>query len=87
MPEGEEVLIGKGIGGGGEAVLALLEHVLGVSSGEVAGLGLEVEEDGIRLPVTQHMDGSFINTRYEEGCDSTRSEAVGFNPFWWDGCW
>ena len=46
--EGQEVLIGISIGRWGETVLAVEEHVLlGVASGEAAGLGSEVKEDGI----------------------------------------
>ena len=70
--EREEVLVCIGISGRGEAVLAMLrEHVLGVAGSEAAGMGSQVEKDGIELPVTQCMDGSLVDARYEEGCGST----------------
>ena len=54
------------------------KHVLGITSGETAGLDLEVQEDGIRLPLAQCPDGGLVNARDEQGGGSTR-EAIGFN--------
>ena len=70
--ERQEVLVGVAVSGWGEAVLAMvMEHVLGVAGSEAAGMGSQVEKDGIELPVTQCMDGSLVDARYEEGCGST----------------
>ena len=45
--KGQEVLVGICVGRWREGVLAMSEHVSDVASGEVAGLGSEVQEDGI----------------------------------------
>ena len=55
------------------------KHVLGVASSETAGLGSEVQEDGIRFPLAQCPDGCLVNTRDKQGCCASRVEAVGFN--------
>ena len=55
------------------------EHVLGIASSKAAGLGSEVQEDGIGLPLAQCPDGSLVNAGYEQGGGSSRAEAVGFN--------
>ena len=41
----------------------MVEHGMGVVGSEVAGLGAEVEEDGIRLPVAKSTDGSLVDTQ------------------------
>ena len=55
------------------------KHVLGVASGETAGLGSEVQEDGIGFPLAQCPDGCLVNTRDKQGCCASRVEVVGFN--------
>ena len=62
----------------------MVEHVVRVSGGEVTGLGVEVEEDCIRLPAPKGADGHFIDTGDEQGGGSTRTEAVGFDAGRWD---
>ena len=57
----------------------MVEHVVRVSAGEVTGLGVKVEEDGIRLPVSKGAYSSFVNARDQQGGGSTRMEAVGFD--------
>ena len=60
------------------------EHYIGVSGGEATWLHEEVEEDGIRLPVTEGLDGSLVDSHDKEGGGSTGLEAVGFNAVRWD---
>ena len=38
------------------------EHGMGVSGGEATWLHVEVEEDGIELPVTKGTDGSLVDS-------------------------
>ena len=57
----------------------MLEHVAGVAGSEGARLGVEVQEDGIRLPAAQGSDGGFVNTGDEERCCTPGSQAVGCN--------
>ena len=80
MVLGQEVLVRIGISRGRERVLSVSKHVLGIAGGKTAGLGSEVKENGIRLPLAQGSDGSLVNARDEQGGRSTRAEAVGFNP-------
>ena len=63
--KGQEVLVSICVCRWGETVLAMGEHVLGIASGETAGLGLEVEEDGIQFPPAQGSDGCLVDTRDE----------------------
>ena len=81
----------KGLGGAGgpgwhifcrqgKTVLAVGKHVLGVASGETAGLGSEIKEDSIQFPLAQGSDGCLINTGYEQGGCAPRAEAVGLDP-------
>jgi hypothetical protein len=73
-------MAGVVVGGRGEGELPMLEHVAGVAGSEVACLGTEVQEDGIRLPAAQGADGSFVDTGDEEQrCCSPGSQAVGFD--------
>ena len=65
--KGQEVLVSICVGRWREGVLAMGKHVLGIASGEIAGLGSEVQEDGIRFPLAQSPDGSLVNTRDEQG--------------------
>ena len=69
--EGKEVLVSVGISRGRERVLSMSKHFVGIASGETAGLGAEVEEDGIGLPPVQGPDGSLVDTRDEQGGGST----------------
>ena len=46
---------------GEKGVLAMFEHGLGVGRGKVARLGAEIEEDRVRLPMSQGTDGSLVN--------------------------
>ena len=55
----------------------MLEHVVRVLGSEGTGLGAQVEEDGIGLPLSESMDGHFIDSRDEHGGGSTRTETVG----------
>ena len=55
------------------------KHVLGVASGETAGLDSEVQEDGIGFPPAQCPDGCLVNTGDKQGCCASRAEAVGFD--------
>ena len=45
--KGQEVLVSICVSRWREGVLAMSKHVLGIASGEAAGLGSEVQEDGI----------------------------------------
>ena len=60
--KGQEVLVSVCVGRWGEAILAMSKHVLGIAGGETAGLGSEVQEDGIRFPPAQCPDGCLVNT-------------------------
>ena len=84
--DGEQVAVSIDIGGRRDGELSMLEHVSGVSGGEVACLGTEVQEDGVRLPVAQSTDGCLVNARDEERCGSTGSQAVGFDAIGRDVC-
>ena len=68
----------------GEGVLTMVEHGTRVVGCEAARLGVEVEKDGIRFPVTEGTDGSLVDTGNEKGHGATGSEAVGFNTVWRD---
>ena len=57
----------------------MFKHNPGIGRGKAAGLGAEVKEDGIRLPMAQCMDGSLVDARDKEGSGATRAEAVGFD--------
>ena len=61
--EGQEVLVSIGVGRGREGVLSVSKHMLGVAGGKTAGLGSEVQENGIRLPLAQGPDGGLVNAR------------------------
>ena len=75
--EREQVLIGIDIGQKGEGVFAMGKHVLGVTGSESACLGLQVQEDGIRFPVSESMDGSLVDSRDEQGGGSPGAGTVG----------
>ena len=68
--EGQEVLVSIGISRGRERILSMCEHFVGIAGSETAGLGAEVEEDGIRLPPAQGLDGSLVNAGDEHGGSS-----------------
>ena len=55
------------------------KHLVSVPSGEAAGLGAEIKEDGIRLPPAQGPDGSLVDARYEQGGGTAGAEAIGLN--------
>ena len=55
------------------------KHVLGIASSETAGLGSEVQEDGIGFPLAQCPDGCLVNTGDKQGGCTSRVEAIGFN--------
>ena len=59
----------------------MFKHGSGIGRGKAAWLGPEIEEDGVRLPISQGMDGSLVNARDEEGSGAPRAEAVGFDAF------
>ena len=59
-------MVGIGIHRGGEGVLAMFKHGAGVGRGEAAWLGVKIEEDRVRLPMSQGTDGSLVNARNEE---------------------
>ena len=59
----------------------MFKHGMGVGRGEVAWLGVEIKEDGVRLPMSQGMDGSLVDAGDEEGSGAPGAEAVGFNAF------
>ena len=62
--EGQEVLVSIGVSRGRrEGVLAMSKHVLGIAGSKTAGLGLEVQENGIVLPLAQGLDGGLVNAR------------------------
>ena len=69
----EEVAVSIGSHGGGEGVLAMFKHGTGVGGGEAAWLGVEIEKDGVRLSMSQGMDGSLINAQDEEGGGAPRA--------------
>ena len=69
--EGEEVLVGILLGSWGERVLAVVQHVSRIGGREGAGLGAEVQEDGVGLPAPQGTDGGFIHAGDEEGSGTT----------------
>ena len=54
-------MVGIGIHRGGEGVLAMFKHGAGVGRGEAAWLGVKIEEDRVRLPMSQGTDGSLVN--------------------------
>ena len=63
----------------------MLEHVLRVAGGESASLCAQVEEDGIRFPSSEGMDGCLIDSGYEQGGGSPpRADAVGCDSGWRD---
>ena len=62
----------------------MLEHGAGVGGSEMAWLGVEVEEDGVRLPLSQGANGSLVDARDKEGGGTTGAEAVGFDALWGD---
>ena len=57
----------------------MFEHGAGVGGSKVAWLGAEIEEDRVRLPMSQGTDGSLVNARDEEGGGTPGAEAVGFD--------
>ena len=59
----------------------MFEHGTRVVGSEVAGLGAEVEEDGIRFPAAKGMDGSLVDAGDEKGGGTPGSETVSFNLF------
>ena len=80
----EEAAVSIGVSGRGKGVLATFEHGLGVGRGKAVWLGSEIEEDRVRLPVSQGMDGSLVNARNEECSGAPRAQAVGFDAIWGD---
>ena len=54
-------MVSIGSSGGGEGILAMFKHGTGVGRGEAAWLGVEIEKDRVRLPMSQGMDGSLVN--------------------------
>ena len=64
---GKEVTVSIGVCRGGEGVLARFKHGTGIGRGKAAQLGVEIEEDRVRLPMSQGMDGSLVNAQDEEG--------------------
>ena len=77
----EEVMVSIVVSRWGEGVLAMFKHGLGIGRGEVAWLSVEIEEDGVRLPMSQGMDGGLVNTGDEEGGGASGAEAVDFDAF------
>ena len=65
--EGQEVLVSIGVSRGRERVLSMSKHFVSIAGSEAAGLGAEVEEDGIGLPPAQGSDGSLVDAGYEQG--------------------
>ena len=65
--EGQKVLVSIGIGRGREGILSVSKHFVGVAGSETAGLGAEVEEDGVGLPLAQGLDGSLVDAGDEQG--------------------
>ena len=59
----------------------MLKHGAGVGRGKVTQLGVEVKEDGVRLPAAKGVDGSLVNTGDKEGSGAPGTEAVGFTAF------
>lgn len=74
--EGEEVFVGVLVRSRGESVLAVVQHVSRIGGREGAGLGAEVQEDGVGLPPPQGTDGGFIHAGDEEGSGAPRAKAV-----------
>ena len=81
---GEEVAVRVGVGRGGESVLAVFEHGVGIRGGEMARLSTQVEENGVQLPPAQGVDGGLVNAGDEESGGAARTEAVGFDAVWGD---
>ena len=77
----KEVAVSIDGGRRGEGVLAMLKHGVGVGRSEATRFGVEVKEDGVRLPVAEGADGSLVNTGDEEGGGAPGPEAVGFDTF------
>ena len=77
--EGQEVLVSICVSRWREGILDMSKHVLGVASSETAGLGSEVQEDGIRFPLAQCPDGCLVNTGDKQGGCTSRVEAIGFD--------
>ena len=78
--KGQEVLVSICVDRQEEAIFAISKHVLGVASSGTAGLGSEVQEDGIQFPPAQCLDGCLVkNTGDEQGDCTPRTEAVGFD--------
>ena len=59
----------------------MFKHGMGIGGSKTAWLGVEIEEDGVGLPMAQGMDGGLVNARDEEGGGAPRAEAVGFDVF------
>ena len=57
----------------------MLKHGMGIGRAKVAWLGLEIKEDGVRLPAAEGANGSLVDARDEEGGGAPRPEAVGFD--------
>ena len=60
------------------------KHVVGVTSGEGACLGVKVQEDGIRLPPSECPYGGLVDSGDEQGGGSPRACAVGGDAGWRD---
>jgi hypothetical protein len=75
--EGKEVFVVICGSGRGEGVLPVVEHVTSVVGSEGAGLGPEVQEDGIGFPAAQGSDGRLVHPRDEESGGPPGAEAVG----------
>ena len=62
--------------------MAMLKHGVGVGRGKAAQLGLEIKEDGVRLPAAEEgANGSLVDAGDKEGGGAPGPEAVGFDAF------
>ncbi len=59
---------------GGEGVVAMVEHALGVVAALSGGLDAQVSEHGVRFPSAEELDVVRVDVGAEEGSGPTRSE-------------
>lgn len=62
------------------------QHISRVAGGEVAGLCMEIQKDGIGIPSTEGLDSSFVYSGHKEGSGAPGTEAVGNNAVWRNVC-
>ena len=72
--------------GGNEAVVAAVEHDLGVILDKGKSMGMEVSKHGVAFPAAEDADFVRIDAAEEESHGTTRTEGPCGDVVWFDAC-